>query len=332
LAKRLQSSAKSPTTSEQTASNEPPFSNEANIPENQQRRAGKPRPTEFYSWEGIRDDVPERYQRWESIRERNVILSLVLGLLGHGRKQPTSRERIHLLLLYASVWYLSYAFALKYRGEGCRKGWAQTCVPQQLGGGCSSQCARQEVLQQTPQSFAKYEKVLKVAAVTVNVHDALCVINGNFSSPCEIPMCAPRGQKTCISDRRGASGMCKCQPNSLVFEVVLYTVLFKLLYMPYWYLFVFDLQEFGSWCAWIVARSAMALYLMLFLAGFVMQVQYFHSFGGVVLETIYWLMSFCVICCFEVVKAFTLGFLVGSYVLRPMCGGLPAGVWKFFLS
>jgi len=126
--------------------------------------------------------------------------------------------------------------------------------------------------------------------------------------------------------------MCKCQPNSLVFEVVLYTVLFKLLYMPYWYLFVFDLQEFGSWCAWIVARSAMALYLMLFLAGFVMQVQYFHSFGGVVLETISWLMSFCVICCFEVVKAFTLGFLVGSYVLRPMCGGLPAGVWKFFLS
>merc|ERR1712032_129584 len=29
---------------------------------------------EYRWWEGIRKDVPERYQRWEGIRERNAVL------------------------------------------------------------------------------------------------------------------------------------------------------------------------------------------------------------------------------------------------------------------
>merc|ERR1712080_432962 len=111
-------------------------------------------------------------------------------------------------------------------------------------------------------------------------------------------------------------GFCRC--NSLgglmVFDTILYTVLFKLLYMPFWYLFVADMQQLlGRVPDLCMKLSVVPLYSIVLLTGVAILWNYMDSADGFAWETFWWLITFIFLCCFEVIKGFTLGFLLGSY-------------------
>jgi len=288
-------------------------------------------------WEGMTEHAPERYQRWEGIRERNTILSLIFGLLGYGRKQPTKFERVQLFLLYASVWYLAYTMSLRRRGRPCRKAWVEACVPQHLGGGCDGtgrygNCSSAAVLALSPDGFDDYEAMMSSTRIGIDIDKAECVKAGH--SPCSIPLCATEGP-TCEFKRDGVGGFCRCNDwgSLFVFDTIMYTFLFKLLYMPFWYLMVMDLESvFGHRVDRCISASVAILYATILLLTVIVLWRYMDTADGFAWETFWWFVSFFFLCCFEVVKSFTLGFLLGAYVVRPLFGPCASGIWKFLLA
>jgi len=292
---------------------------------------------------------PERYQRWEGIRERNTILSLFFSLFGHGRVQPTKCERLQLFFLYASVWYLAYTFSLRRRGNPCRKAWVDACVPARLGGGCLKtgigatgvgkwNCSSTAVLAKTPSGWDDWSKLSSSTRVGINIEKADCVEAGH--SPCSVPMCAVEGP-TCEYKTDGLQGFCKCNSWHIlvIWDTILYTCLFKLFYMPFWYLFVADLTAcVGRCCAVCLHMLVIPFYLIFMLLSVMILWRYMDDMEGFWWETCWWFVSFCILCCFEVVKSFTFGFLLGSYVIKPICApcGLPGayftGFYKFLLA
>lgn len=297
----------------------------------------EPKRRKFFWWEGMREDVPERYQRWEGIRERNTILSLIFGLFGHGRKQPTKFERMQLFILYASVWYLAYSMSLRRRGRPCRKAWVDACVPEHLGGGCRGigdlgNCSSANILAMTPEAFNDYGNMRSSTRIGINIKEAECVKAGH--SPCSIPLCAAEGA-TCEYKQDGLKGFCRCNSwiRLVVWDTIMYTFFFKLLYMPFWYLFVTDLEIYlGRAGNFLVALTVAPLYIIILMLSVVILWTYMETAGGVAYETMFWFFSFVCLCCFEVVKSFTFGMLLGSYVIRPICGPCVSGVWKFLLA
>jgi len=298
----------------------------------------------YYWWEGMSDKVPERYQRWEGIRERNTILSLGFGVAGYGRKQPTKVERLHLFLLFAFVWYLAYSINLRRRGRPCRKAWVEKCVPESLGGSCTVDCSPAEVLAETPEAFSDYEAVKESTSFAAEFEEAACLTGSikfeksrrRLTSTCTIPMCATDG-KACIDEPDATEGFCICYSGigAYFVEALLYTILFKLLYMPFWYLMVADLKAL-PWCLkglhWCVETLVVVLYVFIFGISVVILYRYMNELKGFLWETGWYLMSFFIMCLFEVVKSFSLGFLMGTYVIRPLCGPFVAGCWKFMLA
>lgn len=287
------------------------------------------------------DHVPERYQRWEGIRERNTILSLFFGMCGHGRKQPIKFERIQLFILYASVWYLAYTMSLRRRGRPCRKAWVEACVPENMGGGCSGtgrfgNCSSVEILAASPDGFNDFHSMYKGWSSTrigIKIDEAECVKAGH--SPCSVPLCADDKEDTCVDKRDGTGGFCRCHNwGSLVFfDTVIYTILFKLLYMPFWYLFVIDLEKYcGKIMDRFVTLSVTPLYSIIFTTTIIILWRYMDSADGFAWETSWWFITFLCLCCFEVVKSFTLGFIVGSYVICPLFGPCVSSMWKFLFA
>merc|ERR1712183_494280 len=103
--------------------------------------------------------------------------------------------------------------------------------------------------------------------------------------------------------------------------------------MPFWYLFVADLERrFGCFVDWCVSISVIPLYICIMIIAVAILWSYMDSSDGLIWETLWWFVSFMLLCCFEVVKSFTLGFLVGSYVIRPVFGPCISGIWKFLLA
>lgn len=291
-------------------------------------------PAHYSWWEGMRSDVPERYQRWEGIRERNAILSLAFGIAGRCRKQPRLNERTHLFLLYAAVWFFSYSITIRRRGITCRKAWVETCVPVDRGGGCIDTCASTVVLGATPEGFADFSAVARSSRHKLDINKMRCVESGVVESVCDLPMCARRGGEACISDGHQPSGLCPCDPavGARIYEVLLYTVAFKLLHYPYWLLYVRDLSSW-HWCLRRMAyASSIVIYVFLFTMSFHVLWSYLEDSGAVLWETGAWLISFASLCLFEVVKSFTVGFIVGAYVIDALCCHTVSQIWKFCLA
>lgn len=280
------------------------------------------------------DKVPERYQRWEGIRERNTILSLGFGAFGYGRKQPTKAERLHLFLLFAFVWYLAYSINLRRRGRPCRKAWVEKCVPESLGGSCTVDCATEEVLAETPDAFSDYNSVMESTRYGAELDEAACLQGSTAPDLCTIPMCTTGGD-ACIDEPDSSDGFCMCYSGvwAYLVEILLYTILFKLLYMPFWYLLVFDLKKCcGSYAHWCIESLVVILYLFIFTISVAILYRYMNDMTGFLWESGFWFVTFFLLCLFEVVKSFTFGFLVGTYVVRPLCGPFVAGCWKFMLA
>mmetsp|Transcript_4047 Transcript_4047/g.11504 ORF Transcript_4047/g.11504 Transcript_4047/m.11504 type:complete len:514 (+) Transcript_4047:75-1616(+) len=283
-------------------------------------------------WEGIRPDFPERYQRWEGIRERNPIMSLLFSLSNHGqvcRMQPSRVERVHLFLLYAAVWLFSYSTVLGHRGDQCRMAWAERCVPRNVtGGGCADRCASDAILDATPQEFRDYERFsLKI---DFNIDAAVCLKAGSIRSPCEIPMCTRNLDDDCM-DEDETAGFCKCKAvvEVLVWEYILYAVLHKILYLPFWFVLRLDVEDRHRHFNCIILTVVVLMYSMLFLLGLIFMWRLLGgSFTGFAIAFLFWIVSFVLLCCLEVVKAFTLGYIVASYLIRPLCPIL-SKLWKF---
>lgn len=258
-------------------------------------------------------------------------------MIGYGRKQPTRFERLQLFILYASVWYLAYAMSLRRRGRPCRKAWVETCVPTHLGGNCDGtvgmNCATDAILAAVPDKFNDFEAVKSRTSHGIDLHSAKCVKAGH--SPCEIPMCMATAGSTCVDKPDGTGGFCRCESTAglILFDTILYTFLFKLLYMPFWYLFVADIRKKCGCCAdCCITLSVLPLYLIITIVAVAILRDYMNSDEGFVWETLWWFITFCFLCCFEVVKALTLGFVVGSYVIRPVLGRCAGAVWQFLLA
>lgn len=287
-------------------------------------------------WEGMRDDVPERYQRWEGIRERNTILSLVFKLCGHGRKLPTLLERVHLFILYASIWWATHIFATRLHGNACRKGWVEACVPLDLGGDCRVGCATASVLDRTPEDYRDYDTVRHATWTKLDVRRAPC-LKENVSAACLHPMCAPLDEESCLSRKvqEFYGGFCACAPlfKFYIFQVLVYALMFKVLYMPFWYLFVLDLRRCCGPCMAVVFRCIpVPVYVVMLLFGNRWLWEYVHDEHAFWMEFLYWCLSFVVLCLFEVVKSFLLGFVLGRYVISALCGQCSGAIWKFMLA
>jgi len=288
--------------------------------------------------------VPERYQRWEGIRERNVILSVTMRVFGHGRKQPTLVERVHLFFLYASAWYFVYGLMLRRRGDICRKAWVDTCVPIDLGGGCvgrGSTCASEDLLADTPDRFNDYEAISASTRVEMDESKARCVDEGIVDSICDLPMCralhSSRESITCSAMSEGDAvpdGFCMCDDpfGRVAVEIMFYTIAMKVLYLPFWYSFVVDLEAISKKCHMVMLCLAIFLYSMLFLCGGMVIMTFVNQWKGWGWETGQWFVSFIFLCLLEVVKSFLFGFVIGSYVIEPLCCKYVARVWKFMLA
>jgi len=293
------------------------------------------RPRRFSGWEGMAEDVPERYQRWEGIRERNVITSNLAALCGRGRKQPSRVERLHLLILYAAVWFLCYAISLRRRGNPCRKAWVEECVPASLGGRCSNECATAAILDKTPERFSNFQDVIDETQFGLDVDKAACVSQGSVQSPCDVGMCADEGERTCFDKADGTTGFCRCDPTAfrVVYDIALYCLAFKVCYLPYWYLFVMDTdKKCGVVCSRVISFSVIVLYTIIFALGLVILATFMGTVIGVYWEILWWLATFSVLCCTEVVKAFIFGFIVGTYVITPIFGRMLGACVEVFIG
>jgi len=290
-------------------------------------------------WEGVSDKVPERYQRWEGIRERNTILSLAFGLAGHGRKQPTKLERVQLFLLYAAVWYMCYAIMLRRSSYACHRTWAEACAPVSVGGGCTveAECADEEVLARMPDGFSDFSELRARTSFVVEHSDAKCLESGAAASMCQMPMCAPGDEMPCFRDSDSVGGFCYCEDYFvlMIFSTLLYTVMFKVLYYPIWLLSGFDLDTMCFNCKTVGRTSNLfvfLLYVVLTLCAAMMIGRYTGSTSGLGVETLQWFWTFVALCLFEVVKAFSLGYVGGAYVVYPLFGPCAARAWKFALA
>merc|ERR1711920_416980 len=97
-------------------------------------------------------------------------------------------------------------------------------------------------------------------------------------------------------------------------------------------------QDLDSVCCDCKAVARLSVLIVFFLFGFLVLIavgllaSYTGSATGVGRETLSWLLSFVVLCLFEVVKAFTLGYVGGAYVVYPLFGPCVAKAWKFLLA
>lgn len=284
----------------------------------------------YHKWEGMRPDVPERYQRWEGIRERNVILGLGFMLSGHARKLPNVFERIGLLLLYMAVWFWCYSYVVKYRGEvaGCQQLWVEQCVPRALGGGCEGDCAESATLALTPRRLSNFHAIMAWEQVPSALKDEAlhCVSDLEVDSLCSLPMCA-RGEGGCDH------GLCTCvvrnsPVNEFVKECMLYMFFFKVLYWPFYLIQTFDLKGIAR----CIGGCGTVFFFGLIMAMTLQDIlSYEERASEFVWHIMRFLMTFAVLCVFEVVKAFFLGFVVGSYVVQRYCHSLVARIWKYLL-
>merc|ERR1712100_495400 len=184
----------------------------------------------------------------------------------------------------------------------------------------------------SPDGFNDYESMMSSTRVGINIDKAECVKAGH--SPCDIPLCVAEGS-TCEFKADALAGFCTCNSWGIlvVFDTIVYTILFKLLYMPFWYLFVADCASLlGRPVDFCIKMSVIPLYLFVVLVGAAILWNYMDSADGFIWETLWWFITFFFLCCFEVVKGFTLGFLLGSYVIRPVFGPCASGIWKFLLA
>lgn len=302
------------------------------------------RPPRHAKWEGLREDVPERYQRWEGIRERNPVLSMAFGLTKFRRKQPTRGERVHLFVLYGAVWFFAYAFTLRRRGRACRKSWIEACVPEDQGGLCTTNCANRSVLERTPAAFAKYKELREATMPSVDLNSLACIHEGTVRSACEVAMCTEAATTSCLSDPKASAGICVCDSSEdrVVLESVIYSLLFKIIYMPYLYIFWTDLPNSRvARCLpdghrhapdYVIQCTTVVMYVVLFALGFFIMKVYFNNIDGILWESLWWLWTFLVLCTVEVFKAFLLGYILGSYVFSPLCCPCFSRAWKFMLS
>lgn len=302
------------------------------------------RPPRHAKWEGLREDVPERYQRWEGIRERNPVLSMAFGLTKFRRKQPTRAERVHLFVLYGAVWYFAYAFTLRRRGRACRKSWIEACVPEDQGGLCTTNCANRSVLERTPAAFAKYEDLREATMPSVDLNSLACIQEGAVRSACEVAMCTEAATRSCLSDPKASDGICVCDSNEdrVVLESIIYSLLFKIIYMPYLYIFWTDLpnsritrclpDKYRHVPDYMIQCTTVGIYVGLFAIGLFTMEVYFNNLAGILWESLWWFWTFLVLCTIEVFKAFFLGYILGSYVLSPLCCPCFSRIWKFMFS
>lgn len=287
----------------------------------------------YHKWEGMRPDVPERYQRWEGIRERNVIMGLIFKLAGNSRKLPMLYERIGLLFLYMAVWFYCYSYLARFRSEmvGCQQLWVERCVPQHLGGGCVGDCANDTILSFTPRRLSDFAEVLAQydAPPAFRYNVPKCADDLQATDLCGMQMCS-------ASEDYCDGGLCTCvirigRVKEFVKELILYMFFFKLLWFPFYLIHNVDLRGIHrvahcvGLCATITATCLV----------FTITLQDIHSYEtrvrALALHVVRFFLSFASLCCFEVVKGFFLGFVVGSYVIQRYCPSFVARIWKYFL-
>eukprot|EP00429_Kryptoperidinium_foliaceum_P054550 CAMPEP_0176080234 /NCGR_PEP_ID=MMETSP0120_2-20121206/40132_1 /TAXON_ID=160619 /ORGANISM="Kryptoperidinium foliaceum, Strain CCMP 1326" /LENGTH=414 /DNA_ID=CAMNT_0017413997 /DNA_START=1 /DNA_END=1245 /DNA_ORIENTATION=+ len=289
------------------------------------------RSSEFHPWEGIDPNIPEHYQRWESIRERNVILSLLFWLLRHGRHEPTGCERINLLLLYMATWFWCFSFLERFKGRevACQQEWIETCVPVSLGGGCSddARCAELAVIETTPDALKDYRAIARKRSSLKARERSLQCLGDDEARICNLSMCSG-------SNEPCDGGFCDCrvaghQVIQGFRDLLLYMLFFKVVYFPFDMLLRYELT--GCWhnLGVIASIAASALVALVGAQSFWAYDPRGRTFAIVLLR---FLFTFLCLCLFEAIKAFALGYLVGTYVVQPNCWSIAARIWKYLLA
>lgn len=285
----------------------------------------------FQDWEGIDPNFPEHHQRWQGIRERNVIFSLVFWMLRRGRKEPTGCERINLLLLYMAVWFMCFSYLERRKRDAvsCEQSWIHACVPESLGGGChnASLCAELVTLDATPKKLKDYAAVMGKRSSEFAREQSMECLGDDVGLVCRMPMCS-------AANTPCDGGLCDCRAVEnpvlqYMREIFLFTIFFKVLYFPFDLLLRFELK--GVWHVLGVGAS-FAVGVLLLLGGAVTLWLYEpdgRSFG---LSATRFALTFISLCSFEMIKSFTLGYLVGTYVIQRNCCPTAARIWKYLLA
>mmetsp|Transcript_101350 Transcript_101350/g.285862 ORF Transcript_101350/g.285862 Transcript_101350/m.285862 type:complete len:1060 (-) Transcript_101350:152-3331(-) len=344
---------------------------------------------EYRWWEGMRHDVPERYQRWEGIRERNAVLSFVFGLVGNGRKHPTLGQRVHLIFLYLALYFFSYSAmrSLHDYEADCQMLWEEECLrhpaidhntsglntsaprgllnlltasldsecpwlsstssPDEMGcfsgGSCNVEthgwdCCGSGMRMRCPEGYRACNATVDDAGLDF-VCQRSCAAYGGVrgcegscrQSPCDLPMCADQGPSCWDEPMAGpaVASFCRCKSYAsfLLTELILFSLVFKVIYLPFRMLFFVAL---GKVSCCVQALVAFICALLFYMGGCFLYTAVTDGHLGV--EMAFWVMTVFLLSLLEAVKSFVGGYLLGTYVLGPLCPKWVSRVWKFFFA